>query len=293
MNKSQVCIVMGEIRQWAAHWGGFIVNLAGVGWGVRKGGHLPLHTGCLGREIIEETLKTSSKERFWIFPREETKSSFPPGIGQFSTTRLDGISDRKTENAQSTRESLQRPTPLQTRDPSWTHFLSGKSSHRHWLWNSWSTSWRRHHNHPQLSSLESGPGTFGAPGCLTPPDSFPTLRQEHSANTRPRLGLNGYYPEKNMPVRFFFWPKELRWKRYSLWTKFNRRRQETAQAGGLRGTEGLESPLQAGGPEGKYFRSDGRGQRGGRKWLWPSGLRAAGFANRGEVAFLYFWKSDF
>lgn len=188
---------VGEIRHRAGlHGGGFLIaeTWPGVGWGVRKtGGHLlPKQLAVSERDNrgdAEDLIKRKVLERPH---REETKSLLPardPAVLLHHSA--DGISDRK--NGKCSIDSRKPPTtnPASNSGPFtnslfvWANPVTVTDSEilgRH-------LGRRHHHNHPQLRlHRRERAGDFWRSGAvLTPPDSFPTLRQGLIVRT---LGLD-------------------------------------------------------------------------------------------------------
>ena len=223
-NKSQV--LQGKVT-----WGRSDTELASTGevslsqkpgrgwggeWGKRAAISLPKQLAASERDNrgdAEDLIKRKVLERPH---REETKSLLPardPAVLLHHSA--DGISDRK--NGKCSIDSRKPPTTNPASN-------SGSFTNSLFVWANPVTVTdseilgrhlgRRHHNHPQLRlHRRERAGDFWRSGAvLTPPDSFPTLRQGLIVRTLGLYWVLTLLSRKICLWDFFFWPKELQWK---------------------------------------------------------------------------------
>lgn len=188
-------------RGWGGEWGkGAAISLS-----------IPAASERDNRGDAEDLIKRKVLER----PHREETKSLLPARDRAVHHSADGISDRK--NGKCSIDSRKPPTtnPAADSGPFMNSLFvranpvtvtDSEILGRH--------LGRRHHNHPQLRlHWRERAGDFWRSGAvLTPPDSFPTLRQGLIVQT---LGLDWVWTLLSRKIclwDFFFWPKELRWK---------------------------------------------------------------------------------
>lgn len=178
-----------------------------------------------------------------------------PGGKRFAaSTRLTAPEILKKENVEPIWESLhlwQTPTHFGTLYE--LTFCQGKSSHRHWLGNSWSTSWKPPPQPPAATSSQerAGRGLSALWGCPHTAWLLPTTASRFDKKgSRPGLSLN-VIGQSKMPVWVF--PGQISYNA----NLFSRVKLTGAaripQEGGLLGTRSLVEPPTGGRTRNKVF----------------------------------------
>lgn len=230
---------------------------------------LPQKNGCLEgpskKRWRHRHNKGSRKSSSWGAPEPPSR----PGAGGSPPAPTQGTRERRNGKCPI---DPRKPPPANLAPlgiPPELTFCQGKSSHRHWLGNSWSTSWTPPPQPPAATSSpeEAGRGLSALRGCPHSAWLLPTTASRFD-DAAPRTGLSlNVNVHTKMPVRFLSGRKSDNAKVFLKLSEQAPQGQPRREA--FVALKASESPLQAGGPERKVLPlrwAELRRQR--RKWLW-------------------------